>query len=182
MSSSFNLFVLSGNVSREVELRMVPTGKDENGKPVAEGVISATIACARVTIAVAPEHPVKDNRTTAKRSADEKAGIKFDDGTDFIDVTVWGKIAQTCFDYLAVGRNVGFQGSLFVSKFVDKHGEKTSRLKAKATRMLFLDNKRVDKNIKVPALQEPDFDKAVVETPDVIEKPAPKPRTPRTRK
>lgn len=162
--SSINVVVLTGRVSRDIELKMVASSKGE-------------IACARLTVAIAPSIKKVDTRTTEQKAQN----VKFDDGTCFVDVTLWGKLAETAQKYLSVGRMVGIEGELYISSFVDKDTAKNrTLLKVKATSLKFLDNKKAS-NTEV---EEPDFDapvEQVVETPTVNEAPATEKKT-RTRK
>jgi single-strand DNA-binding protein len=56
----------------------------------------------------------------------------------FVDITVWGKQAETCRQYLKKGAPVLIEGKLQLDQWTTEGGEKRSRLRVKATRVQFL--------------------------------------------
>ena len=69
---------------------------------------------------------------------------KLSDGTwgeeaTFVDVTVWGKQAENCAEYLSKGRAVFVEGHLRLDQWDDKKtGDKRSRLRVTADNIQFL--------------------------------------------
>jgi single-strand DNA-binding protein len=99
--ASFNKVILVGNLTRDVELRQ--TG---NGTSIAE-----------IGLAV--------NRTWFDKGANEKR-----EETTFVDVTLWGRIAEVAGEYLSKGRSVLIEGRLQLDQWQDKEtGKKRSKLK-----------------------------------------------------
>jgi single-strand DNA-binding protein len=81
-----------------------------------------------------------DKRVTPKgtdvsvlRLAIERPG----DGADYVTVTAFGKLAQSCNQYLAKGRQVSVQGRLNHSEWV-KDGQRHERLEVVAASVEFL--------------------------------------------
>lgn len=63
------------------------------------------------------------------------------DGNDevaFIDVTVWGKTAEACRQYLAKGSNVYIEGRLVYEKWEDRNGANRYKLKVVAENVQFI--------------------------------------------
>lgn len=58
--------------------------------------------------------------------------------TDWHNVTVFGKLAALCSQYLAKGRQVYIEGALRYDKYTDKKGEKRTATKIIAQRVQFL--------------------------------------------
>jgi single-strand DNA-binding protein len=68
-----------------------------------------------------------------------KNGDQWEDQTTFVDVTVWGRTAENCDEYLTKGRPVLIEGRLQVDTWEDKEtGQKRSRLKVVAEQVQFL--------------------------------------------
>jgi single-strand DNA-binding protein len=59
----------------------------------------------------------------------------------FVDVEAWGKTAELCQQFLSKGSNVLIEGSLQLSAWEDKEGQKRSKLFVKAEKVTFLDQK-----------------------------------------
>jgi single-strand DNA-binding protein len=62
-----------------------------------------------------------------------------DDDVVFIDVTVWGKSAESCANNLTKGRKVGVTGRLSLSNWEDNDGNKRQKLFITASNIQFLD-------------------------------------------
>lgn len=106
---NLNKVFLMGNVTRDPELRYIQSGT------------------AVLTLGLAVNRRVK--------SADGQ----WKDEAAFIDVTVWGKQAENCAEYLAKGRPVLVEGHLRMDQWQDKKtGEKRSRLTVTAENVQFL--------------------------------------------
>lgn len=73
--------------------------------------------------------------------------IAVDDGfgdkkhTDFINVTCFGKQAETCERYLAKGRQVALEGKLHTDSYENKEGRKVYTTEVWATNVEFIGSK-----------------------------------------
>tara|TARA_R110002051_G_scaffold110769_2_gene183452 strand:+ start:828 stop:1208 length:381 start_codon:yes stop_codon:yes gene_type:complete len=104
--ASVNKAILLGNLTRDVELKNLPTGS-----PVAE-------------FGVAVNEKYKDKETVV-----------------FIDVTVWGSLAENCAKYISKGSLVFIEGKLTMDSWEDKTtGKKRTKLKVTALNVQFLDS------------------------------------------
>ena len=61
--------------------------------------------------------------------------------TDFIDIQVWGKVAENCANYIGKGSLVGIQGSLRVDNYKNELGENRKAVRVNANKVQFLDNR-----------------------------------------
>ncbi|WP_457596206.1 single-stranded DNA-binding protein [Hydrogenimonas sp.] len=93
----FNKVILVGNLTRDVELRYLPSGQ----------------ALAKCGIAT--------NRRFKDASGMQK------DETMFIDITVWGRSAEVANQYLRKGSRVLVEGRLTLEQWTDQNGQKRSR-------------------------------------------------------
>ena len=59
--------------------------------------------------------------------------------TDFIDVVVWGKLAETCAQYIGKGRLVAVSGRLQIRPYQDKEGNRRKAAEVVADSVRFLD-------------------------------------------
>ena len=105
--ASYNRVILVGNLTRDPELRYIQSGT----------------AVTEVGLAV------NDRRKTA-------TGEWVDEVT-FVDVTVWGRQAETVSEYLTKGSPVLFEGRLKLDTW-EKDGQKHSKLKVVCERMQML--------------------------------------------
>jgi single-strand DNA-binding protein len=62
-----------------------------------------------------------------------------DQGADYVDVTVFGRQAETCVEYLAKGRKVAVTGRLHHSEWKAEDGSRRNKLEVVATTVDFLD-------------------------------------------
>jgi single-strand DNA-binding protein len=109
MAGNLNKVLLIGNITRDLELRYISSGT------------------AVLDMGVAVNRRVKQQDGTW---ADEVA---------FIDVTVWGRTAESCAEYLSKGRSVFVEGHLRLDKWQDKKtGENRSKLRVTAENVQFL--------------------------------------------
>ena len=106
--ANLNKVFLIGNLTRDPELRYIPSG---------------TAVC---TLGLAV------NRRFKSRQGDSK------DETLFIDVTVWGKQAEVCSQYLSKGRPVFIEGRLRLESWTGNDGQKRSRMRVVADNFQFL--------------------------------------------
>jgi single-strand DNA-binding protein len=66
-----------------------------------------------------------------------KSGDEYERVTDWHRITVWGKLADLCLKHLYVGCDIGVEGQLQVDSWVNKKGEKRSRVKIVAEHIHF---------------------------------------------
>ncbi|MBD3380338.1 MAG: single-stranded DNA-binding protein [Candidatus Omnitrophica bacterium] len=124
MAANLNKVFLMGNLTRDPELRYVPSGT----------------AVANFTVAVNRQY--KDN-----------TGEKKED-VSFIRVVVWGKMAEICGEYLSKGRPVLVEGRLKSRSWETPEGQKRSALDVVASNVQFLGGARQDtSSSKAPAGQ-----------------------------
>jgi single-strand DNA-binding protein len=93
-ATNINRVVLTGNLTRDPELRSTPSGVS---------VCSLRVAC----------------NTRRKTSAGEWA-----DKPNYFDVTVWGAQGENCARYLAKGRPVAIDGRLEWREYDAEHGKR----------------------------------------------------------
>ncbi len=111
MAASMNKVFLMGNLTRDPELRYVPSGS----------------AVANFSVAV--------NRTYKDNAGEKKEDVSF------IRVVVWGKMAEICGEYLTKGRPVLVEGRLKSRSWEAQDGQKRSALDVVATSVQFLGSK-----------------------------------------
>jgi len=107
--AALNKVFLIGNLTRDPELRYIPSGT----------------AVGKFGLAV--------NREYLDKTSGEKK-----DNVCFVDITVWGKQAEVCNQYLSKGRPVFIEGRLEFSSWETKEGDKRSKLEVVAERVQFL--------------------------------------------
>ncbi len=111
--AALNKVLLMGNLTRDPELRYIPSGT----------------AVAKLGLAVNREYQ------------DRQSGEKKED-VCFLDITVWGKQAEVCNQYLSKGRSVFIEGRLEYSTWETKEGDKRSKIEVIAERVQFLGGRR----------------------------------------
>ena len=98
-----------GNLTRDVELRYTPSGT----------------AVTEIGLAV------NDRR--------KDANGQWVDETTFVDITLWGRTAEICNEYLGKGSGVLIEGRLKLDQWDDKQtGQKRSKLRVTGERMQML--------------------------------------------
>ena len=102
--ASFNRVILLGNMTRDPEVRYTPGG---------------TAVC-EIGLAVNDRRKGQDGEWIEE--------------TTFIDVTLWGKTAETCGQYLAKGAPVLIEGRLKLDSW-EQDGQKRSKMRVIAERM-----------------------------------------------
>ncbi len=105
---SLNRVCLSGNLTRDPELRSTAGG--------------ASVATMRVAV----------------NDREKDAAGAWVDRPSFVDVTVWGATAESCYTYLAKGRPVLVDGRLRLEEWQAKDGSSRQALKVVAERVVFL--------------------------------------------
>ena len=109
--ANLNAVHLIGNLTRDPEVRYTPKG---------------TAVC-DISLAINRILPV------------EQEGGERREEVTYVDVTLWGKTAETAGQYLAKGRSVFVDGRLALETWEDKQsGQKRSRLKVVAESVQFL--------------------------------------------
>jgi len=108
-----NKVFLAGNLTRDPELKYLPSG----------------MALADLSLAV--------NRRMFDRASGEKR-----EETLFVDITVWDKSAEFCKNYLHKGSAIIIEGRLKQDKWEDKQtGQARSKITVVAERVQFADSK-----------------------------------------
>lgn len=102
--ASYNRVILLGNLTRDPDLKYTPSG----------------LAVCEVGLAV------NDRRRTPEGEWVEEA--------TFIDVTLWGKTAETCSQYLQKGAPILVEGRLKLDTW-EQEGQKRSKLRVVGERM-----------------------------------------------
>jgi single-strand DNA-binding protein len=67
-----------------------------------------------------------------------KAGEEWKEEVCFVDITVWGKQAENCAEYLSKGRPVFIEGRLQFSSWETDDGQKRNKLEVVANTVQFL--------------------------------------------
>lgn len=108
MAASLNKVLLIGNLTRDPELRYIPSGT----------------AVATFTVAA--------NRVYATPAGEKK------EQTSFVRVVVWGRRAEVCGEYLSKGSPVFVEGRLQSRSWETPNGEKRSTIEVVADNVQFL--------------------------------------------
>lgn len=108
MAASFNKVLLMGNLTRDPELRYIPSGQP---------VTSFTVAV---------------NRSFTGQTGEKKEEVSF------IRIVVWGKLAEICNEYLKKGRPVFVEGRLQSRSWEAQDGSKRSTIEVVAQNVQFL--------------------------------------------
>ena len=105
--ANFNKVILVGNLTKDPEVRYIPSGT----------------AVGDFSIAINRKYKGSDGAEQEE--------------TCFVDITVWGRQAETCGEYLRKGSSVLVEGRLKLDRW-EKDGQKHSRLGVVADRVQFL--------------------------------------------
>tara|TARA_Y100000592_G_scaffold99967_1_gene177999 strand:- start:6552 stop:6953 length:402 start_codon:yes stop_codon:yes gene_type:complete len=70
-----------------------------------------------------------------------KQGDDWVDETSFVDLTLWGRTAETAAQYLSKGSPILIEGRLKQDSWENEAGEKRTKLKVVVDRLQFLSNK-----------------------------------------
>lgn len=111
-----NNVVLIGRLTKDPELRYLPSGNNT--------------AVTRFTLAV-------DRELSKEKKAEMQSQNK--PTADFINVTVWGRMAETCANYLAKGRLTSVQGRIQTGSYEAKDGTRRYTTEVVANRVEFLE-------------------------------------------
>jgi single-strand DNA-binding protein len=112
--ASFNKVILVGNLTRDPELRHIPSG---------------TAVC---EIGLAVNRYWFDKQSNTRKEE-----------TTFVDVTLWGRDAEVAAEYLTKGRPVLIEGRLQLDQWDDKQtGQKRSKLRVVCESMQMLGSRQ----------------------------------------
>jgi single-strand DNA-binding protein len=106
--ANLNKVFLIGNLTRDPELRYVPSG------------------------AAVANFGIATNRVYTTSSGEKKQEVCF------VRVVAWGRMAEVCGEYLSKGRPVFIEGRLQYRSWDAPNGEKRSSLEVRAERVQFL--------------------------------------------
>jgi len=107
----FNKVILIGNLTRDIELRYLPSGQ-----ALAKGGIATN------------------------RRFKDSSGMQKEE-TMFIDFTVWGRSAEIANQYLHRGSRVLLEGRLTLEQWTDQNGQKRSKHSVTVENLKMLDRK-----------------------------------------
>ena len=108
-ATNINRVVLTGNLTRDPELRSLPSG----------------MSVCKLRVA---SNTRRKNQSTGE----------WEDKPNFFDVTVWGAQGENCARFLAKGRPVAIDGRLDWREYQDKDGNKREAIEIVADRVQFL--------------------------------------------
>jgi len=108
MMSGFNRVVMMGRITRDPQVRQLPSG--------------TTVA--DLSLAVSERFKKKDGESAER--------------VCFVDIVAWGRLAETCNEYLKKGSAVLVEGSLQFDRWEGTNGEKRSKHRVRASRVQFL--------------------------------------------
>ena len=106
--TGFNRVVLMGNLTRDPELRHIPSGT----------------SVADLGLALNERYRNKNGEVAEK--------------TCFVDIVTWEKQAENCCKYLTKGSPILVEGSLQLDQWKSDDGQNRSRLRVKASKVQFL--------------------------------------------
>lgn len=112
-----NNCVLIGRCSKDIELRFIP---------------SSGMAVAKFSLAV-------DKGLYGEKK--QQAEAKGQATADFINITVFGKSAENCANYLSKGNRCAVQGRISTGSYTTQTGEKRYSFEVVADRVEFLESK-----------------------------------------
>jgi single-strand DNA-binding protein len=112
-----NQVVLIGRLVRDPEMRIVPS----SGRPVTNFTLA-----------------IDKNLSRDKKQEFQERGIPT---ADFIRIVVWGKMAETCANYLAKGRQVAVHGSIQTGSYKGQDGQTRYTTDVLANNVEFLGSK-----------------------------------------
>jgi len=136
----FNRVILMGNLTRNPEIRYTPSGT----------------AVADLRLAINEYYKSKTGETVEK--------------TCFVDVVAWDRQAETASNYLRKGSPVLVEGRLQMDQWETQQGEKRSKLRVRADRIVFLGSPGQDTQFSAaPAQQSSDQPSGESSNPDKMD-------------
>jgi single-strand DNA-binding protein len=118
--ASFNKVILMGNLTRDPELRTIPSG---------------TTVC-NFDLAI--------NRVYTTQAGERKEEVCY------VTIVVWGKQGELCAQYLKKGRSAHVEGHLQQRSWTTPEGQKRSKLEVVAERVQFLGDGRGSRTAAMP--------------------------------
>lgn len=109
--ASYNRVVIMGNITRDVELRYIPSGT----------------AVADITVAVNERRKQGDGN--------------YVDDPQFVDVTLWARTAEVVAEYCKKGSPIFVEGRLKLDKWEAEDGSNRSKLKVVAEKIQLLSSR-----------------------------------------
>jgi single-strand DNA-binding protein len=106
--TGFNRVVLAGHLTRDPQLRQIPSGD----------------SVADLGLATSERYKNRSGEQVEK--------------TCFVDIVAWGRQAETCGQYLTKGSPVLVEGRLQLDRWENKDGQPRSKIRVKADRIQFL--------------------------------------------
>ena len=107
--ANFNKVMLMGNLTRDIELKVLPQGNQTVGN-----------------------FAMAMNRKFKSASGEEREEVTF------VDCEAWGRTAEIMKQYLSKGRPVFIEGRLKLDQWEDKEGKKQSRLRVVVENFQFI--------------------------------------------
>jgi single-strand DNA-binding protein len=124
MTYGLNKVMILGNLGRDPEMRYTPSGRP---------VTTFSVAVSRTW-----------NTADGERHTE----------TEWFNVVAWSKLAETCKQYLAKGKQVYIEGRLQTRRWEDKEGVKHSTVEVVAAEMILCGERR-ESNSHAAAGEEP---------------------------
>ncbi len=112
--ANYNKVMLMGNLTREVELKHIPSGQ----------------AVANIGLAVNRRYKTKEGENREE--------------TTFVDCEAWGRTAEVMQQYLSKGKPVFIEGRLKLDTWQDKDGSNRSKLRVVVESFEFIDSRGGD--------------------------------------
>lgn len=109
--ASYNKVLLMGNLTRDVELRQIPSGQ----------------SVAKIGMAV--------NRRWRDANGEDREEVTY------VDCEAWGKQAEVMAKYLSKGKPVFVEGRLKLDQWEDKEGNKQSKIRVVVEGFQFIDSR-----------------------------------------
>lgn len=107
--ANFNKVMLMGNLTRDIEIKVLPQGNQSVGN-----------------------FGIAMNRKFKSASGEEREEVTF------VDCEAWGRTAEIMKQYLSKGRPVFIEGRLKLDQWEDKEGKKQSRLRVVVENFQFI--------------------------------------------
>jgi len=136
MPASLNKVMLIGNLTRDPELRYLPSG---------QAVATFTIAC---------------NRTYNSKTGEKKEEVSF------IRIVVWARRAEICNEYLKKGSSVFVEGRLQSRSWDAPDGSKRSAVEVIADNVQFLSSRSGGGKSEANEVPTMDVDDSIFEAPE----------------
>lgn len=142
MATDINRVTISGNMTRDPEVRATASGMT---------VLSFDVAV---------NGSVKNNQTG-----------EWEDRANFVDCTMFGKRAESISQYLSKGMKVFIDGSLRFSQWEDKNGNKRNKLEVIVDDIVFMGNRNNNQQGGYQQPQQPQQYGGQYQQPQVYQEP-----------